>query len=227
MTAPAAARHPLQLERHGVRWTDDYAWLRDPGYPEVRDSRILAYLEAENARFKETMEPHRPFIDRLHAELKGRNKDDEASVPAPHGPWLYGWRFQAGAQYRSWYRRDREGGGETVILDEPALASGKDYFNLRSLAISQDHRLLAYTTDDDGSERYVVHIRNLETGGETPLQRQLAHFVAVMKRTAEPLVDALDAGRTLAAALEAERQIRQGGWNIADHSATSTREQPS
>ncbi|MCB1429069.1 MAG: Gfo/Idh/MocA family oxidoreductase [Nitratireductor sp.] len=66
-----------------------------------------------------------------------------------------------------------------------------------------------------------------ETGGETPLQRQLAHFVAVMKRTAEPLVDALDAGRTLAAALEAERQIRQGGWNIADHSATSTREQPS
>ena len=168
MTAPAAARHPLQLERHGVRWTDDYAWLRDPGYPEVRDSRILAYLEAENARFRETMEPHGPFIDRLHAELKGRIKDDEASVPAPHGPWLYGWRFQAGAQYRSWYRWDREGGSETVILDETALASGKDYFNLRSLAISPDHRLLAYTTDDDGSEHYVVHIRNLETGGETP-----------------------------------------------------------
>jgi oligopeptidase B len=37
--------------------TDDYAWLRDPGYPEVTDKEVLAHLEAENAWFEARMAP--------------------------------------------------------------------------------------------------------------------------------------------------------------------------
>ena len=46
---PVARREPERRERFGIGWTDDYAWLRDPAYPEVRDPTIRAYLEAENA----------------------------------------------------------------------------------------------------------------------------------------------------------------------------------
>jgi len=137
-TPPVAKQVPLSLERHGVRWTDCYAWLRDPGYPKVEDPEILAYLEAENAYFDAVMAPQREMIDALHAELKGRIKDDDSSVPVPDGAYLYHWAFKPGAQYRTWYRAPRAGGRASVILDEPALADGKSYFNLGGLAVSPD-----------------------------------------------------------------------------------------
>jgi oligopeptidase B len=163
-TPPVARRVPVTLERHGVRWVDPYAWLRDPGYPKVEDPAILACLEAENAYFEAVMAPHKALVDALHAELKGRIKDDDSSVPVPDGDWLYHWAFQPGAQYRTWYRAPRAGGEAVVILDEPALAEGQSYFNLGSLAVSPDAALLAYGTDNDGSERYVIRIRDLNTG---------------------------------------------------------------
>ena len=169
-TPPVAKQVPLSLERHGVRWTDCYAWLRDPGYPKVEDPEIRAYLEAENAYFDAVMAPQREVIDALHAELKGRIKDDDSSVPVPDGDYLYHWAFNPGAQYRVWYRAPRTGGQPSVILDEPALAEGKSYFNLGGLAVSPDGRLLAYGTDDNGSERYVIHIKDVATdaiSGET------------------------------------------------------------
>jgi oligopeptidase B len=163
-TPPVARRVPVTLERHGVRWVDPYAWLRDQGYPKVEDPDILAYLEAENAYFEAVMAPHQELVEALHAELKGRIKDDDSSVPVPDGPWLYHWAFAPGAQYRTWYRAPRAGGEPVVILDEPTLAEGQTYFNLGSLAVSPDARLLAYGTDCDGSERFVIRIKDLDSG---------------------------------------------------------------
>ena len=56
---------------------DDYAWLRDPGYPEVKDEEVLAYLEAENACFEAAMEPHAELVETLFKEMKGRIKEDD------------------------------------------------------------------------------------------------------------------------------------------------------
>ena len=39
---PRAARRPHRFTVHGVEIEDPYAWLRDPGYPEVTDPEILA-----------------------------------------------------------------------------------------------------------------------------------------------------------------------------------------
>ena len=163
---PIAPRRPTTHTRFGVSWSDDYAWLRDPAYPDVVDPEIRAYLEAENAWFERYMAPLQPQIEQLHEELKGRIKADESSVPVQEGEFEYHWRFAVGAQYRTWYRRRLDGGEPVVILDEARLAEGKAYFNLRALDASPDGRLLAYTTDEDGSERYRLHLRDLETGAE-------------------------------------------------------------
>ena len=56
-TPPVAAKKPHVETHHGVAITDDYAWLRDPGYPEVTDKEVLAHLEAENAWFEAGMAP--------------------------------------------------------------------------------------------------------------------------------------------------------------------------
>lgn len=185
--APLAPRRPVTIERFGHVWTDEYAWLRDPGYPVVTDPAILAYLQAENEYFERVMAPERSRIERLHAELKARIKDDDASVPVVENGFAYHWRFFEGAQYRTWYRRRLHAAEPEVLLDENGLAAGKDYFSLRALEVSPDGSLLAYTTDEDGSERYRLHLRRLD-GGE-----ELADLVSNISGAVEWAED----GRTL------------------------------
>ena len=161
---PVARRVPLRHERFGLSWADDYAWLRDPAYPEVQDPEILAYLEAENAYFEQVIAPLEPLVETLHAELKARLKPDDSSVPVRDGDFEYHWQFAPGAQYRTWFRRAVSEPEPRVILDETMLAEGRSFFNVRAIAPSPDGVLLAYSVDEDGSERYRLAVKNLDTG---------------------------------------------------------------
>jgi len=162
--APRADRRPHRFELHGVAVQDAYAWLRDPGYPEVDDADVLAYLEAENAYFNAVVAPHRALIDALFLELKGRIKADDVSVPWQEGSHLYQWRFNPGAEYRVWVRTGLDGRNEQLLIDENAEAKGLDYYRLGAFSVSPDGRYLAWTVDDDGSERFTLKIRDLATG---------------------------------------------------------------
>lgn len=164
MNPPIAARKPHSTALHGVTIEDPYFWLKDPGYPTVDDPEILSYLKAENAWFERAMKPLQQTVDTLFGEMKGRIKEDEASVPFADGDWLYWWKFAPGSQYRDWYRRPRGGGAERRILSEPELAAGKEYFRLGLFSVSPDGRLLAYACDSNGEERFALVIRDIESG---------------------------------------------------------------
>lgn len=169
---PIAAKKPSSLTHHGITVSDDYAWLRDPGYPEVTDKAVLAHLEAENAWFEARMAPHQPLIDRLFKEMRGRIKEADKSVPQKDGDWFYWIEFEEGAEYKKWWRRpvsakDDETADE-LILDEVALAEGKEYFRLGALSVSADGRLLAYAIDDNGSERFTARVKVIATGELLP-----------------------------------------------------------
>ena len=179
LNPPRAEQRPHSYEHHGIKIEDPYHWIRDPGYPEVSDEEVLNYLKAENAYFETVMAPHQPLIEELFQEMKGRMKEDDRSVPAKNGDWLYWWAFEKGAQYRKWYRKpvlsEAEGpvlseagggGGEQLIFDEAAEAEGKQYFRLASLIVSDDGRLAATMADDEGSERFKLRIRDLDTGAD-------------------------------------------------------------
>jgi oligopeptidase B len=165
---PLAAKQPHSATHHGITLTDDYAWLRDPGYPEVTDKAVLAHLEAENAWFEQRMKPHQPLLDRLFKEMRGRIKEADKSVPQKDGDWLYWIEFEEGAEYKKWWRKPVSGGPDELILDEVALAEGKEYFRLGALSVSKSGKLLAYAVDDNGSERFTARIKNLETGELLP-----------------------------------------------------------
>lgn len=164
MQPPIAPRRPHHATHHGFTLEDPYAWLKDPAYPKVSDAAILGYLEAENAYFEQAMAPHQPLVDRLYEEMKGRIKEDDASVPQKDGDWLYWTAFETGGQYRLWWRRPVAGGADQLILSEPALAEGKEYFRLGALAVSNNGRYLAYAIDDNGSERFELRVKDLESG---------------------------------------------------------------
>ena len=168
LAAPIAAKKPNSFTHHGVTVTDDYAWLRDPGYPEVTDPAVLAHLEAENAWFEHRMGPHKPLVERLFQEMRGRIKEADKSVPQKDGDWLYWIEFEEGAEYKKWWRRPVAGGDDELILDEVALAEGKEYFRLGAIAVSTDGRLLAWSVDDNGSERFTARIKVIATGEVLP-----------------------------------------------------------
>lgn len=101
-TPPVAARKPHSFSHHGLTVSDDYFWLRDPGYPDVTDKDVLAHLEAENAWFETRMAAQKPVIDKLFKEMRGRIKEADKSVPQKDGNFLYWIEYEDGAEYKKW-----------------------------------------------------------------------------------------------------------------------------
>ncbi|MEQ1497523.1 MAG: S9 family peptidase [Novosphingobium sp.] len=166
-TPPVAPKKPHVETHHGIAVSDDYAWLRDPGYPEVTDPAVLGHLNAENAWFESRMAPQQARIDALFKEMRARIKEADRSVPQKDGLYLYWIEFEEGAEYKKWWRRPvtakDDAGEDQLILDEGALAAGKEYFRLEAFSISMDGHHLAYSFDDNGSERFTARIKNLDT----------------------------------------------------------------
>ena len=167
-SGPIAAKKPHIETHHGITLSDDYAWLRDPGYPEVTDPDVLAHLQAENVWFEARMAPHQPRIDALFKEMRGRIKEADKSVPQKDGNWLYWIEFEEGAEYKKWWRRPVAGGPDELVLDEVALAAGKDYFRLGAIAVSNDGSMLAWSVDDNGSERFTARVKIIASGEVLP-----------------------------------------------------------
>lgn len=135
--------------------------MRDPA---LLDPQIRTYLEAENAYTTEIMAGTADLQDRLFAEMKGRIKEDDSSVPASDGPFAYYTRFVTGGQHPLFCRIPRGGGEEQVLVDGNALAAPHAYFRIASVTHSPDHRLIAYAVDTKGSEFYSVNIIEAHTG---------------------------------------------------------------
>ncbi|CAH0495215.1 Dipeptidyl aminopeptidase BI [Novosphingobium sp. CECT 9465] len=167
-TPPVAPKKPHTFSHHGLTVTDDYAWLRDPGYPQVTDKDVLAHLEAENAWFESRMAERKPVIDALFTEMRGRIKEADKSVPQKDGNFLYWIEYEEGAEYKKWWRRPvgatDDGSADELILDEVALADGVEYFRLGAIAVSTDGTKLAWSVDDNGSERFTARIKVIATG---------------------------------------------------------------
>ena len=168
--APRADKRPVTTIRHGVTLTDDYAWLRAANWqavmrdPSVLDPEIRAHLEAENAHADAALAGTRALQDTLFAEMKARIKEDDSSVPQPDGGYAYFWRYRQGGEHPLICRMPRAGGAEELMLDGDALGAGKAFFSLGATSHSPDHRKLAWSYDDAGSELNVARVRDLATG---------------------------------------------------------------
>jgi oligopeptidase B len=127
---------------------------------------IRAHLEAENAYQAAMMGDTEGLQKTLFAEMRGRIKEDDSSVPMPDGPYAYGTSFKTGGQQPRFFRTPREGGAHDMLLDGDAEAEGKPYFRLGSADHSPDHARLLWGYDDKGSEFYDLKVRDLETGAD-------------------------------------------------------------
>jgi oligopeptidase B len=170
---PLAGRIPAERRYHGDTVTDDYAWLAGKDNPEV-----IAYLEAENAYTDAITADLAGLRDAVFAEIKARTQETDLSVPARKGDWWYYTRTVEGKQYRIHARRPAapdevtppvtdDGtppADEQVLLDGNELAGESAFFSLGAFSVSPDGRLLGYSTDFSGDERFTLRIKDTVTG---------------------------------------------------------------
>src|SRR5690348_10367077 len=170
---PTAPKRPHRIQQLGRVRVDDYAWMKDEAWQQVlRDPKVLRadvreHLEAENAYTKAMLASTEGLQAQLFAEMKGRIKEDDSSVPAPDGPWDYYVRYDLGAQHPIHARRPKgQADGEQVLLDEEALSKGKAFFQVGAAHHSPDHSLYAWAADEQGSEYYTIRMKDLASGEE-------------------------------------------------------------
>ncbi|ANP84727.1 S9 family peptidase [Rhizobium leguminosarum] len=174
-TPPAAPKKPISDTRHGITRTDDYAWLRADNWqamfkdPSILDPEIRRHLEAENAYMNAAMEDTKPLQKVLFAEMRGRIKEDDSSVPMKDGAYAYGTFYVTGGEQPRFFRIARDGNVadetiRTVLLDGDKEAAGKAYFRLAGLDHSSDHSRGIWGYDDKGSEFFTLQVRDLQTG---------------------------------------------------------------
>ena len=168
---PVAEKRPRIETWHGHEKRDDYHWLKAENWQEVmHDPSLLpqdirAVLEGENAYHEAVMADTTGLQDKLFAEMKGRIKEDDSSVPAPDGAYSYYSSFITGGQQPRFARKLRDmTGPEQLLLDGNELSKDSEYFRFGGIAISPDHSLAAWSFDNKGSEFYELRVRDLATG---------------------------------------------------------------
>ena len=166
-TAPAPEKKPYSDTRHGITRHDEYHWLRADNWqdvlrePSLLDAQILNHLKAENTYQSALMADTKDLQKTLFAEMKGRIKEDDSSIPVKDGAYAYGVSYVTGGQHPQYLRTPRNGGDKTVLIDGDKEAASLAYFSLGGLDYSPDHSQLAWSADTKGSEFYDIKIRDL------------------------------------------------------------------
>jgi len=172
---PRAPKHPVTRTFHGREVVDNYEWLRDKESPETR-----AYLGAENAHTEARTANLGPLTDEIYGEIRSRIKETDMSVPQRQGDWWYYGRTVEGKDYGLSCRVRADPAtawtppvlpadgsalpGEQILLDVNELAEGHEFFSLGASSVTTSGRLLAYSSDTEGDERFTLRIKDLETG---------------------------------------------------------------
>lgn len=157
---PIAQINPKMLAFNNSSRTDNYFWMNDRENPEV-----IQYLEKENDYKTRILKETEAVQEKLFKEMKGRIKEDDASVPYFKNGHFYYSRFEKGKEYPIYCRKEGHlESEEQSLLNVNNLAEGKEYTNVNALAVSENNKLLAYSLDTVGRRIYTIHFKALDSG---------------------------------------------------------------
>eukprot|EP00268_Persea_americana_P062151 TRINITY_DN7943_c0_g1_i1.p1 TRINITY_DN7943_c0_g1~~TRINITY_DN7943_c0_g1_i1.p1 ORF type:complete len:754 (+),score=151.46 TRINITY_DN7943_c0_g1_i1:206-2467(+) len=192
MKPPVAKKVKHEMVMFGDVRNDDYYWLRDDSRS---DPQVLSYLKEENAYTDSVMEGTKAFEDQLFAEIKGRIKEDDISVPIRKGSYYYYERTLKGKEYVQHCRRlivdnkdspsvndtmptGPDAPEEHVILDENIKAQEYQYYSIGAFKVSPNNKLVAYAEDTKGDEIYTVYVIDADT--RTPVGKPLQNVTSYL-----------------------------------------------
>ncbi|EPR68024.1 S9 family peptidase [Cyclobacterium qasimii] len=148
------------LQNQDSTRNDDYFWMNERENPDV-----VKYLEKENEYKSHCLKKTEPLQKVLFEEMKGRIKEDDASVPYFKNGYFYYNRFEKGKEYPIYCRKEGNlDADEKTLLNINTLAEGHEYMNVNALAVAENNQLLAYSFDNVGRRIYTIHFKDLISG---------------------------------------------------------------
>ncbi len=178
---------------NGIALIDPYGWLKADNWREVLadpqklPQDIRRHIEAENAYADAWLEPLRPLMTTLKKEIEGRVEKDDSSPFMRNGPFEYATAFVAGAEHYRVLRRAIGKERQEVVLDFELLGKNQDYFDPGGFEPSPDHRMIAWSADRTGAERFTIKIRDVASGRELDDQIESAGTSVVWSRDGRSL----------------------------------------
>ncbi len=169
IAAPGAEKKAKELIAHGDIRIDNYYWMNDFFRKGPDSTKVVAYLEAENAYLDTMLAGVKKLREDLFVEMKGRIKEKDESVPYKDNGYWYSRRFDEGKQYPLYCRKkDKPEATEEIMHDANKAAEGKNYYATSGLAVSDNNELLAIGEDDVSRRLYTLRFKNLKTGEYYP-----------------------------------------------------------
>lgn len=163
MNQPIAEKTPYSYNINDQTINDEYAWLRDKNWPAVKNDKILKYLAAENLHFEQFFLPLVSEKEQIFEELKGRIKLEDQSTYTKKDDYYYYTRTEKDKEYAIYCRKfGSPDAKEEVLLNVNKLAAGKNFTQLGAFTVSPDHKLIAYSVDFAGNEKYNIKVFDLE-----------------------------------------------------------------
>lgn len=170
---PVAEKIPHELAKHGDVRIDNYYWMKlsdtqkEDKTPDEQTQKVVDYLNAENDYQKAVMANSETLQTTLYEEMVARIDQTDQSVPVKvNGYWYYS-RFEEGADYALYCRKEGTmENEEQIMLNGPEMAIGHSYFNIGGQSVSEDNRLMVYGVDTVSRRQYTLYVKDL-TSGET------------------------------------------------------------
>lgn len=160
ISKPQAPNMEKILTSHNDVRRDKYYGLR-----ERENEQVLQYLKDENAYLKNGMAHTEPLQEQLFEEIKGRIKEDDASVPYfKNGFWYYV-RFETGSEHPIYCRKKETlQTPEQILINANEEAQEHEYFKVGGLSISPDNEWMAYGIDTVGRRIYRICFKHITSG---------------------------------------------------------------
>ncbi|KAF6263009.1 prolyl oligopeptidase [Scenedesmus sp. NREL 46B-D3] len=179
LVPPDAPKYPQELITHGDVRVDNYYWLRDD---ERTSPAVLSHLTAENDYAAAAMADTQSLQEELYEEMKARIQEAEVSAATRDMGYYYYTSTAEGQQYKLHCRRPVPASAgtaseadvmdtslaEEVLLDENQrkAAGNFSFYMVGSVATSPDNKLLAWTEDTTGNEKYTLLVKDLGSDKE-------------------------------------------------------------
>ena len=164
IVAPKAKKDKHEIIIHQEVIIDYYNWIRDKSWPEINNIDVINYLKQENKYTEDYLSYYKKQEDNLINEIKNKVIEEDESYPKKLENYYYYKKFTKGSEHFLVYRKKNSlKAKEEVVLDVNKLSEGIIGYRIGKIIPSLNHRMLAYSADIKGEEKYSVSIKNLET----------------------------------------------------------------
>ncbi|HMS30660.1 MAG TPA: S9 family peptidase [Saprospiraceae bacterium] len=161
---PYATKHNQVLTCHGDDRIDPYYWMNDRSNPKV-----IEYLNLENSYTDSMLKPYETLRKQIYDEIISRIPQNDDSVPYLKNDFYYQHRFVEGKEYPIYLRKKEiDSSEESILLDVNELAKGHNYYQIGSISVSPDNKIMAYSFDSMSRRLFDLCFKSLESSENYP-----------------------------------------------------------